>query len=205
MALDVGSLAPDFALPDQEGNYIKLGRLLETGRATVVYFFPAADTPGCTMEACGFRDAMDEFRARGINVVGISADTQPDQAAFAGKFNLNFPLLADQGHVVCEEWGAWRGQGVGRMTFLLDEKGIVQKIYPRVDVMKHATDVLEALGGAAAPAPVPAPAAEAPAPIADLVASVARSALALLLAQLDAGAPLPEDLADLAARVAARR
>ncbi len=211
MALEVGSVAPDFALPDQEGNYVKLSRLLERHQAVVVYFFPQADSPGCTREACGFRDAMAEFTARDIAVVGISADKQADQARFAQGQSLNFPVLADTEHVTCEEWGAWRGSGVGRTTFVLDGKGFVTHVFPRVDVMKHAQDVLSLFGAAAsssapaaAPAPDAAPVATAAAP-SDLVAAVARDALQLLLHHLDAGGALPPDVAELAARVAARR
>jgi peroxiredoxin Q/BCP len=214
--LEVGSIGPDFALPDQEGNYIKLNRVVESSNATVVYFFPQADTPGCTKEACGFRDSMGELAARKISVLGISADKQPDQSAFARKNDLNFSVLADTDHSVCEEWGAWRGAGVGRTTFVLDGKGIITHIFPRVDVSKHAADILALFADAPAAVPVASDgggavaaaaggAVAAPAASSDVVASVARGALQLLLAQLDAGAALPADVAELAARVAARR
>jgi thioredoxin-dependent peroxiredoxin len=219
MALEVGNIGPDFALPDQEGNYIKLSRLLEQHEAgVVVYFFPQADSPGCTREACGFRDQMESLNALGIGVVGVSPDAQPAEAEFARKNNLNFSVCADTDHTVATEWGTWHGAGVQRKTFVLDPKGIIRHIFQRVDVMKHAVDVLELFGGSAsapaeAPAAAPASAAAGGAPAAapvaaaggDLVAGVARASLQLLLAHLDAGGKLPADVADLAARVAARK
>src|SRR5258708_16622373 len=99
MALEVGSIGPDFALPDQEGNYIKLSRLLEANEAgLVVYFFPQAESPGCTKEACGFRDAMEDFTSLGIGVVGISPDLQTAETAFAQAHNLNFSVCAATDH-----------------------------------------------------------------------------------------------------------
>jgi len=216
MALEVGSIGPDFALPDQEGNYIRLSRLLEANDGVVVYFFPQADSPGCTREACGFRDNMAAFEARRIAVVGISADKQDAQARFARGQSLNFSILADPDHTISEEWGAWRGSGVARTTFVLDKKGVITHMFPRVDVMKHATDVLALFGDAPASAPAPAPetaaagasvasVASVPSSASDLVANVARDALHLLLHHLDHGGALPPDVADLAARVASRR
>jgi peroxiredoxin Q/BCP len=144
----VGDIAPDFTLKDDKGQSVTLSAL--RGRHVVLYFYPKDDTPGCTKEACGFRDASQDYAKAGVLVFGVSADTVESHAAFRDKFRLNFPLLADPEHKVCEAYGVWAdqgvwGMGVSRHTFVIGPDGKIKLHYPEVDVLTHAQDILKAL------------------------------------------------------------
>jgi peroxiredoxin Q/BCP len=149
--LTVGDKAPGFTLPASTGQTISLEAL--TGKKVVLYFYPRDDTPGCTKEACGFRDIHAAFAAAGAEVVGISADSVQTHAKFTTKYGLVFPLLSDTTKSVATAYGAWgekkvRGRtviGMRRMTFLIDEGGTIRRIWPTVKPEGHAAEVLEAL------------------------------------------------------------
>ncbi len=151
--LEIGDKAPDFALRDQHGDEVKLSDL--RGQTVVVYFYPRADTPGCTTQACGVRDRSDEYAAAGARVLGISPDEVEAIAKFDDKHGLGFTLLADPDHAVAEKYGAWgeksmygkKYMGVLRSTFIVDPEGKVAKIFPKVQPKKHDKLVLEALAG----------------------------------------------------------
>lgn len=151
-----GSPAPDFTLPDQNGDPVQLSKL--RGQTVVVYFYPRADTPGCTTQACGVRDRSDEYAAAGAKVIGISPDPVSAVAKFAGKHSLGFTLLADEAHSVAEEWGTWaeksmygkKYMGVSRSTFIIDAEGKVARIFPKIQPKKHDDVVLGALAELAA-------------------------------------------------------
>src|SRR5262249_6245944 len=123
------------------------------GKPVVLYFYPKDDTPGCTKEACSFRDLHGELQKHGARVLGVSADSVDSHAKFRDKFELNFPLLADEGHQVAEKYGAWReknmygkkSMGIQRSTFLIDAEGRVAKVWKGVKVEGHDEQVMEAL------------------------------------------------------------
>ena len=146
-----GDQAPDFTLPDQDGNPVSLRDL--RGSWAVVYFYPRADTPGCTTQACGVRDREAEYAAAGAKVVGISPDPVSAVKKFATKHSLHFKLLADEAHSVAEDWGVWAEKsmygkkywGVMRATFILDPQGKVAKVFPKVSPKTHDDQVLGAL------------------------------------------------------------
>ena len=148
---DVGDKAPAFSLEDQSGKTVKLSDF--KGRKVVVYFYPKDDTPGCTREACAFRDEHSALQKAGAVVLGISPDSGPSHAKFAGKYKLSFPLLADTDHSVSEKFGAWgektlygrKFMGIIRSTFLVDEAGKVARVWPKVKVDGHVDQVLEAV------------------------------------------------------------
>jgi peroxiredoxin Q/BCP len=149
--LEVGSKAPAFTLPNAEGKKVKLSDF--KGSAVVLYFYPKDDTPGCTKEACAFRDRSAELKKLGAVVVGISSDSTASHAKFADKYSLNFPLLADESHEVSEKYGAWReknmygkkSMGIQRSTYLIDAQGKIAKVWKKVSVDGHDAEVLEAL------------------------------------------------------------
>jgi thioredoxin-dependent peroxiredoxin len=153
-----GQEAPDFKLPDQDGNDVALSEL--RGQPVVLYFFPKADTPGCTAQACGVRDHGSDYAGSGARVVGVSPDTVAAQRKFADKYGLDFTLLADEDHRVAELYGVWGEKnmygktymGVQRATFLIDPDGKVAKVFPKVSPKTHDEVVLEALGELASPA-----------------------------------------------------
>ena len=146
-----GNPAPDFTLPDQHGNAVSLRDL--RGSWIVVYFYPRADTPGCTTQACGVRDRSDDYEAAGARVVGISPDPVSAVEKFADKHSLRFTLLADEAHSVAEDWGVWAEKsmygkkywGVLRATFIVDPKGTIAKVFPKVSPKTHDDQVLGAL------------------------------------------------------------
>ncbi|WP_234554151.1 thioredoxin-dependent thiol peroxidase [Thermus caliditerrae] len=149
--MEAGSLAPDFALPDQDG---RLHRLADyRGRWVVLYFYPKDDTPGCTKEACGFRDRMGDLQDLGAVVLGVSADGVESHKRFAEKYGLNFPLLADPERQAILAYGAWgkkklygkEYEGVLRQTFLIDPEGRIVKVWRKVSPEGHAEEVAEAL------------------------------------------------------------
>jgi thioredoxin-dependent peroxiredoxin len=151
-----GDKAPDFALPDQNGEKVKLSDL--KGETVVLYFYPKANTSGCTTQACGVRDRKADYAAAGARVIGISPDEVRDVDKFAGKHDLNFTLRADADHAVAEKYGTWveksmygnKYMGVQRATFIIDPKGKIAKVFPKVQPKKHDELVLKALSEPAA-------------------------------------------------------
>lgn len=147
----VGDLAPDFSLPDDEGTVRSLAG--ERGKWIVLYFYPKDDTPGCTVEACEFRDAIGDVRARDAEVWGVSILGSGSKAAFKRKFQLPFRLLADEKHQVAEKYGTWIEKrnygktymGVRRSTFLVDPEGEIARVWAKVKPEGHAAEVLDAL------------------------------------------------------------
>jgi thioredoxin-dependent peroxiredoxin len=147
-----GQEAPDFTLPDQDGNSVTLSDL--RGQPVVLYFYPKADTPGCTTQACGIRDHREDYERSGAKVLGASPDTVTAQRKFADKYGLDFTLLADENHEVAELYGVWGEKkmygktymGVERSTFVIDPDGKVAKVLPKVSPKTHDEVVLEALG-----------------------------------------------------------
>jgi peroxiredoxin Q/BCP len=156
--IQTGSQAPEFELPDQDGNRVRLADF--RGRPVVLYFYPKADTPGCTTQACGIRDHAADYEASGVAVVGVSPDPVPAVKEFHEKQTLNFTLLADEDHAVCDLYGVWgeksmygrKFMGVNRSTYIIDPAGQVAKAFPNVSPKTHDELVLAALGelGAAA-------------------------------------------------------
>lgn len=144
-----GARAPDFSLPDQNGNIQTLAAF--SGRWLVLYFYPKDDTPGCTKEACSFRDGLHKFDAANATVVGISVDSRESHQQFAQKHRLPFLLLADTGGNVARRYGVLMDWGVFRMakrvTFLIDPKGVIHRVYPDVDPGRHAAQVVSGISG----------------------------------------------------------
>ncbi len=146
-----GQKAPDFTLKDENGNDVSLSHF--RGKKVVVYFYPKDDTPGCTKEACGFRDVYDRILEKGAVVVGISGDTEASHQEFKDKYDLPFYLLADPEKHVVQAYGAWGEkkrygktyEGIIRSTFIVDEEGTVAKAYPKVKPDQHAQEVLDSL------------------------------------------------------------
>ena len=140
--LKEGDRAPDFTLQSQDGSEVKLSDLLTRGYV-VLYFYPKDDTPGCKKEACAFRDLNQEFRSEGAEIIGISVDDVASHKQFHEKYGLNFTILADPDKKVTEMYGVKSSLGLAkRITFVIDENGIIKKVYPDVDVAAHATEVL---------------------------------------------------------------
>lgn len=150
--VETGQTAPDFELPDQHGRTHRLSD--HRGAPVVVYFYPKDDTPGCTKEACSFRDNWDTLAARGITVFGISADDVASHRSFAEKHQLPFPILADPDMETIQAYGAWgiknmygkKFESILRYTFLIDADGVVTKVFKRPRTEIHAEEVLNALG-----------------------------------------------------------
>ena len=151
--IEVGKPAPDFTLASDAGEAVTLSQL--RGSPVVLYFYPQDDTPGCTAQACGIRDAWSEFTERGAVVLGVSPDSASSHVKFKGKYDLPFTLLADEDHAVSEAYGVWveksmagkKYMGVERSTFVIDADGNVSKVMRRVKPDTHADDVLAALPG----------------------------------------------------------
>jgi peroxiredoxin Q/BCP len=147
----VGDRAPQFTLQDAQGRKIKLADL--KGRKVVLYFYPKDSTPGCTKEACGFRDDLTKFEKKDVAVLGVSADDVSSHQRFTEKYDLNFPLLSDPDHKVAEMYGVWQEKnmygrkswGIKRTTFVIDEEGKIVRVFAKVDTSTHSQDVLEAL------------------------------------------------------------
>ncbi len=148
--LKEGEAAPDFTARDAEGNEVKLSNL--RGRKVVLYFYPKDDTPGCTKEACSFRDAHTVYEEQGIKVLGVSLDDEESHQKFAEKYSLPFTLLADTDHSISDAYGVYGEKnymgksymGVSRKTFLIDEEGKLKKVFDKVNVEEHADEVLRA-------------------------------------------------------------
>ena len=149
--IEEGKPAPDFELKSDSGESVKLSDL--KGKQVVVYFYPKDDTPGCTTQACGIRDVYGEFEREGAVVLGVSPDNEASHVKFKDKYSLPFPLLADEGHKVADDYGVWKQKtfagrkymGVERSTFVIDEAGNVKKAMLNVKPVTHADDVLEVL------------------------------------------------------------
>ena len=147
----VGDLAPDLALPDESGRIHRLSD--QRGRWTILYFYPADDTPGCTIEACEFRDRNDTIHERGADVWGISPQGTASKRSFRDKFRLPFTLLADVRHEAADAYGSWvekhnygrTSWGTARTTFLIGPDGRIARVWPKVKAAGHAAEVLEAL------------------------------------------------------------
>lgn len=150
--LKEGDKAPDFNAKDQDGKDVKLADL--KGQRVVLYFYPKDDTPGCTKEACSFRDADDVYRSKNIRVLGVSTDSEKSHQKFISKFQLPFDLLADTEKTIVNDYGVWgeksmygkKYMGTFRKSFLIDEQGTIVKIFEKVDVAAHADEVLLAFG-----------------------------------------------------------
>jgi peroxiredoxin Q/BCP len=149
--LKVGDQAPDFEVKDDQGNTFHLSDL--KGKTVVLYFYPKADTPGCTKEACEFRDHATEYKHKNAAVVGVSPDQPSAQAKFKSKYELTFPLLADEDHAIAEAYGVWKEKsnygkkymGVERTTYVIGASGKIAQVFEKVKPEGHAEQVLAAL------------------------------------------------------------
>jgi peroxiredoxin Q/BCP len=149
--VEEGKPAPDFELESDRGETVKLSNL--RGKPVVLYFYPADDTPGCTTQACGIRDAYGEFERAGAVVLGVSPDSERSHVKFRKKYDLPFALLADTDHEVAQKYGVWGERsfmgktymGVSRSTFVIAADGTVKKVFPKVKPAEHAADVLAVL------------------------------------------------------------
>ena len=149
--IEPGSKAPAFSLKATDGTTITLADL--KGKPVVLYFYPKDDTPGCTTQACAFRDRQSELKSLGAVVLGVSPDDVASHQDFAKKFALNFPLLADLDHKIADKYGAWReknmygkvSMGIQRSTYLIDEAGVVARVWKKVSVDGHDQQVIDAL------------------------------------------------------------
>jgi len=149
--IEPGTTAPAFSLPDQQGTIHTLSAY--RGRPVVLFFYPKDDTPGCTKEACSFRDTLPDFSKVQAAVFGVSVLDTASKARFAAKYDLNFPLLADEDHAVCEAYGVWQEKsmygrkymGIARVTYLIDAAGTVVRRWDAVKVEDHAAEVLVAV------------------------------------------------------------
>lgn len=152
MPLSAGIPAPDFELYDDTNTLRKLSDF--RGKKVILYFYPKDDTPGCTKEACNFRDDYSAYQKADVVVLGVSPDTVASHVKFKNKFQLPFPLLADVGHHVCDLYGVWgpkkymgrEYEGVLRTTFLIDESGNIVNIFEQVRPAEHSSEILSALG-----------------------------------------------------------
>jgi len=154
--IEAGDTAPDFTLGDQDGKPVSLGDY--AGQIVVLYFYPKADTPGCTTQACGIRDRGGEYEHTGATVIGVSPDEPAALRKFADKYRLDHTLLGDPDHSVAEAYGVWTEKrnygktymGVQRATFIIDARGTVAHVIPKVSPKTHDDEVLAALGAATA-------------------------------------------------------
>ncbi|MGI8750128.1 MAG: thioredoxin-dependent thiol peroxidase [Thermoleophilaceae bacterium] len=153
--IETGETAPDFTLGDQDGKQVSLGDY--AGQTVVLYFYPKADTPGCTTQACGIRDRGDEYEQAGATVIGVSPDEPSALRKFADKYRLDYTLLGDPDHSVAEAYGVWMEKrnygktymGVQRATFIIDARGTVAHVIPKASPKTHDDEVLAALGATA--------------------------------------------------------
>ena len=153
MMIQPGTPAPDFQIPDQNGETVSLSSF--RGQKVVLYFYPRDNTPGCSREAAAYRDALPEFEALGVKVFGLSKDSSASHKRFADKYELPFTLLADTETAVLQDYGAWQekkmygtvSMGTIRSTVLIDENGVVEKVWPKAKPDTNAADVLAYLKG----------------------------------------------------------
>jgi peroxiredoxin Q/BCP len=151
MPITAGIPAPDFTLLDDTGAARRLSDF--RGRPVILYFYPEDDTPGCTKEACNFRDDYSAYQNAGVTILGVSPDSVASHVKFKTKYQLPFPLLADEGHKVCDAYGVWgpkkfmgkEYEGVLRTTFLIDAQGKIAQVFENVRPAEHSAQVLEAL------------------------------------------------------------
>ncbi len=151
MVLSEGSKAPEFELKDSQGKVHKLSDY--AGQTIVIYFYPKDNTPGCTKEACSFRDSYQDFRDAGVEVLGISPDTEESHLKFRKKYDLPFILLSDPDHQVCDMFGVWgikknygrEYEGVYRTTFIIDPQGMIKRVFKNVKPSDHSQEVLSAV------------------------------------------------------------
>ena len=151
MSVEAGKKAPDFTAPTDGGKKLKLSDL--RGKPVVLYFYPKDDTPGCTTEACGFRDALPDFSKVKAQVIGVSRDSVARHDKFKQKYDLPFPLVSDEDGKICEKYGTWvekslygrKYMGIDRATFLIDKTGSVARVWRKVKVSGHVAEVLEAV------------------------------------------------------------
>ena len=149
--LKIGDIAPDFLLPNKDGTAVSLASF--KGQKVILYFYPKDNTPGCSKEACSFRDNYSSFKNNGIVVIGISPDSENSHNKFTDKLNLPFILLSDTEKIVAKAYGVWGEKknygktyyGIIRTTFVIDENGIIERIYPKVNVATHAEDIIKDL------------------------------------------------------------
>jgi peroxiredoxin Q/BCP len=149
--LEQGDKAPDFKATDDQGAPISLKDL--RGKKIVLYFYPKDDTSGCTKEACDFQNNIQKFKKMGVLVLGVSPDSEKSHAKFKNKYELSFPLIVDEDKSIAEAYGVWQEKsmygrkymGIVRTTFIIDEKGKIAKVFPKVKVTNHVSEVLEAL------------------------------------------------------------
>ena len=149
--LKVGGRAPAFSLPNEKGQVVKLSDL--KGKKIVLFFYPKDNTPGCTKEACSFRDGLQAIRKKGAVVLGVSADSVASHQKFSKKFDFNFPLLSDESKTMIQAYGIWKEKsmygrkymGIERTTVLIAKDGIISHLFPKVKVNGHYEEVLEAL------------------------------------------------------------
>ena len=149
--LQIGTKAPDFTLADKDGKEVSLSDFL--GKRVVLYFYPKDNTPGCTRQACAFAGAYEEFKNRGVEVIGISKDSVASHVKFAEKYGLPFVLLSDPQREAIEKYGVWQekkmcgkvGMGVVRTTFIIDENGIIEAVMPKVKPDTNAAEILAML------------------------------------------------------------
>lgn len=141
--LKVGSTAPDFEAFDQNGSTVKLSSF--RGSPVVLYFYPRDNTPGCTVEACNFRDNNTEFEKKGVKVLGVSVDSVNSHKKFQDKFDLNFTLVSDSGKSISQSYGTFGGSSASRITYIIDKDGKIAFVYPRVTPKEHGREVLAKL------------------------------------------------------------
>jgi len=149
--LKIGDKAPDFKGVDQNNNSISLSDFI--GKKVILYFYPKANTPGCTAQACNLRDNYDDLLKKGFKIIGVSADSVQKQNNFASKYQLPFPLIADTEKEVLKLYGAWGEkkmygrtfEGIIRMTYVIDEKGIIEQIFNKVKTKEHSEQILQAM------------------------------------------------------------
>jgi peroxiredoxin Q/BCP len=148
MLLEEGTQAPDFALQDENGSTHRLSDY--RGRPIILYFYPKDDTPGCTTEACNFRDDYSEYEKAGVTILGVSPDSPKSHMKFKQKYHLPFTLLADDGHKVCDLYGVWGPkkfmgrsfEGVNRTTYLIDPEGKISRVFANVRPAEHSKEIL---------------------------------------------------------------
>jgi peroxiredoxin Q/BCP len=150
MSAETGKPAPTFSKPTDGGGTLSLADL--KGRKVILYFYPKDDTPGCTKEACGFRDALPDFGKADAEVIGVSKDSAAKHDKFKAKYDLPFTLVSDEDGEICEAYGTWveksmygkKYMGIDRATFLIDEQGVIRQVWRKVKVPGHVEEVLEA-------------------------------------------------------------